>query len=314
MKEEPPFFGIRKKIDDISHKRAKRSIEEERKKGFKPYSGEIKKTKEHIRIIELVNELLEKECVALGIETISPIPPEQIHFLPSKTYQRLEGTKSVGTYARSRREEITIDTRDTVELFELFRTVAHEMIHAVSFGKYGVISDALGRVKVIKATRVGYFNLGQSEEDFEYFRYLNEAVVEQMTLEMTKDQKEFSIPSNIYLLGAYIFPRAILDRIIKKIAMVEDEEYGTVWNRFKKGLLTGEMMHLRSIERIYGKRALRILSQLEGEKPFSTRFSDDEKKKHIERVTAMENFFQEENPIRREQLADIILGPEQKKI
>ena len=54
----------------------------------------------------------------------------------------------------------------------------------------------------------------------------------------------------------------ILSAIIKKIAKNNNEEPKEVWKRFRKGYFTGEMMHLRDVDKVFGKGALRVLAAL----------------------------------------------------
>ena len=49
---------------------------------------------------------------------------------------------------------------------------------------------------------------------------------------------------------------------MEKIAEKNSESKEAVWMRFKKGEFTGEMMHLREVERTFGKGALRVLAAL----------------------------------------------------
>jgi hypothetical protein len=57
----------------------------------------------------------------------------------------------------------------------------------------------------------------------------------------------------------------IVEIIIQKVAEKKGEDRELVWQRFKRGLFSGEMMHLRDIEETFGKGSLRILASLESE-------------------------------------------------
>ena len=51
-----------------------------------------------------------------------------------------------------------------------------------------------------------------------------------------------------------------MKEIIFRISEKQGEEYQTVWKRFERGYFTGEMMHMRDVERTFGKGSLRILA------------------------------------------------------
>jgi len=56
----------------------------------------------------------------------------------------------------------------------------------------------------------------------------------------------------------YNLPLEILEIVLEKIAKNNKEKPEQVWQRFKKGFFTGEMMHLRDVEKTFGKGALRV--------------------------------------------------------
>mgnify|MGYP001566357251 CR=1 FL=1 len=54
----------------------------------------------------------------------------------------------------------------------------------------------------------------------------------------------------------------IVRLVIKKVAEKKGITYDEVWKKIKKGYFSGEMMHLRDVEDVFGHGSLRFLGAL----------------------------------------------------
>ena len=237
-----------------------KGIEKYWEKGRERHEGELEKTPEELEVIATINEYLKQEFEEMGIKDTPSINPEQIHILPPEIFKKYSKNGS-GVY--SPMYNSTICKREENRL-QLYKTMLHECVHMVSAQKY----HADIKKKDISEYRTGY-GLKNVMDQHEHFRGLNEAITENITkdiLHKNKDNliKKFNIPeeeSNNTNLS-YTDYRAILNVIIKKVAKYKGEDEAIVWKRIKKGQFTGEMMHLRDIEKTFGKGSLRVLASL----------------------------------------------------
>lgn len=128
---------------------------------------------------------------------------------------------------------------------EVQGTLAHEVAHAMSWAAISEFANGRG-------TRVGYKIPGKNQEV--YFVSLNEAVAESVAQEAVAEgasgEQAFFVTD-----GSYRSDRLLLQTIIRRIAENNREAAVDVWKRFKKGLFTGNIMHVRDIEKAFGREA-----------------------------------------------------------
>lgn len=151
-----------------------------------------------------------------------------------------------------------------------YRTIVHEAIHGKSFHKYelDINKDNPESYKINENTyRNGYLLTKNGQED--YFRGLNEGIVDKTTMDilMKECKDEPNIVNKIreilyYMESSYFIEMLTIDSIIEKIAKSKNESTEEIWTQFKKGQFTGNMMHLRDIENVYGLESLRILATM----------------------------------------------------
>lgn len=149
-----------------------------------------------------------------------------------------------------------------------YSTILHESIHGKSFHKYELNIDESNPEKISENIyRTGYLLTKNGQED--YFRGLNEGIVDKTTMDiLIKEYKnEPDIINKIrkilyYIESKYFIEMLTIDAIVNKIAQNKNEEKENVWASFKKGQFTGEMMHLRDIEKVYGSGSLRVLATM----------------------------------------------------
>ncbi len=288
-------------------KDANRYLEDERKETIKPIEGEYKKTVEELKTIEYINKYLNKELKELEIKEKVEIRPEQIHLLPKDIYNRSTGISSkekLRAFYYGFGQVIYIDKDYYKSRLSLYKAIFHESIHAASFLKFHLKKEE----KNPTLYRSGYNAIAQYSTDQEHFCGLNEMIVDQIANNtLTKYKKKFKKSLKItpkekrQKVGYY--PFYILDTILSKVAKKNKENKKDVWNRFKKGLFTGEMMQLREVEKTFGKGSLRMLAALES--GTKKEFDDNGYEKILK-------YFETNNKKKKQKIADQVLTKREK--
>lgn len=242
-------------------------IESEKNEGLKHIDGEIKKTEEELRSIEVFNELIQKEIKELGLVYDKSIKPDQVHMVDTKTAKIL-GIKLGGQDSQT--QSIVVDKSYFIEkndLYDFYTAILHEMIHGLSFSSIIVQGDT----RHIDKYRSGYksmnpINAHKKGEKHNHFNGLNEAVTQKLTIELIikhKDliNKELNLSDEMFekskLFVAYRKEITILDSIIEQVALFHNINESELWTKLKKGLFNGEMMFLRDFEKAMGSGFLR---------------------------------------------------------
>ncbi len=303
MEKEPIIIGKNLTLEDKEE--IKNRLEKIKEQARQPIEGEFEKTEDELKFIERVNSYIGEELWGLGLEDKPEIKPEQVHLLPKEVFD--EWFPELGSQACSsaNRRAIYIDKSASTGLrLPVFKSLLHESLHLASHYKFRS-EENKGM-----AYRFGY-KIYNPKNDHEHFSGLNEAVIDKTAKEIfAKREKEladeFGFPESekktLFWYDEYVKP---LEAIIGKIAEKNGETGETVWRRFKKGLFTGEMMHLREVERVFGKDALKVFAAL-GQ---TTKFlSVDEVNEKVLR------YFETDDPEERQKLAKTILGKGAKKI
>lgn len=282
-------------------------VENKSQKGTETYVGEFEKTEEELKAIDFINNYIQAEIKQLGLEPRSPIPYERVHII-NKEIAKSIGLTSDGGY-HSTRDSVDI-VKDNFKKGRIFfyETLLHEILHYYSYSAL----IAIDSTKKIEPYRSGYkVKNPDSIDDHEHFRGFNEAVIEKVlrdiliknqqdllnNFNITKDEikkKQESIPY-------YFRESSVLDIIIVQMAKHLQRDPLDVWNEIKKGLYTGEMMHLRKIEEVFGPSSLRVLGAMSSHGSY----------KNINKEELFYNiklFFEEKNQGKRDILAKKILS------
>jgi hypothetical protein len=236
-------------------------------KGFsadaeEPVQGEIEKSPEIEQAIFEINQYRDEIAEELGLPKPIPLKPSQIHLLPPEDFQERYPNYSADVWANHENvgDGIFLKYKPRLRSLDITKMVLlHEGIHVDSFRAFFTRNvDGQAIDNLTGETRSGYATgKPMQEREHEHFLALNEAVVQKITWEKIRDR----IPT-VVNNPTYIVEIGILDAIINRIAEVNSEDEQIVWKRIKRGLFTGEMMHLRQIERVYGKGSLEILANL----------------------------------------------------
>jgi len=297
---EPDLEKERQKISEqftVAKKQKQEKIE-----------GEYEKTNEEIKLIQVVNDLVRKEISEIGIITEEYASEDRIHLINQEKAKSLK-MDSDGRYHLT--GHFILINEDNLEgkKFKAFKVLLHEIIHYYSLHSLAFLKEENNLV--IKEYRTGYVSHNPKEDEHEHFRGFNEAVTEKIMEEIIKKNKQYIIDEfNLektnfahrenFDLG-YKDEIKILDFIIQKLAEKQNKSPEEIWTKIKRGMFTGEMMHLRDIEKIFGPGSLRFLSAM------SSYGSTNEinTEKIYQKIYL---FFTEENQIKKNALAKEILS------
>lgn len=266
MKEKFSVFG-----QNLTPERAEKAdfdLDQIEREAHKPIEGEIEKNSEEIEFIKTVDRYLKEEFKEIGIEEDPNILPESIHLLSHEDFKKMHPDEKLSGFVSFPENNIYIDESVYSHRLQLYKTIFHESIHSVAFRKHHIeISE---KRDVIKSYRKGYYVASPKESGHEHFRGLGEAIVDMTVMELfNKHKKEiiekFKITPEeenlpVQFQDHYI---EILKTIIEEIAKENNEDKHLVWQRFKRGQFTGEMMHLKDIDKVFGKGSLRVLAALD---------------------------------------------------
>ena len=251
-----------------------------------------------VEVLNEVNLLLQGELDDLGIEEKVNILPDQFMILSNAEYPKAK----TGTIFH-KEGMIVLKEDDIKSRVDLFYCILHESIHLQSFLKIH-LRQFDGKVKD-NIHRSGYI-MHNIQKDHHHFGGLNEAVTDGIVREIVRkhgheiiqrlrlDESEQKESFRMY----YGFLK-VLDTIIKGVAENKKEEKETAWRRLKRGIFTGEVLHLREIEKAFGKGSLKALGAMNFEK------EDD---KAYEKSQKVLKYFLADNQEEKDSIAKEILG------
>lgn len=242
------------------------------------FPKELDKKQSDIEDIEKISNGINNELKELDLPPNFTVDPKQIHFL--RTKRIFNG----GAYNQNN-EQITIDRSKNllamannaiyqalVNLTNInvnkktaqFETILHESVHHASYSKHSIKETP--ETTLLNPYRIGYrFN---ANDDLDYFRGLNEAVVQKTTQDIlfkmyNSNIIQKSVHKTLFNMNhSYFSEMMILENIMGKISKEKNEDKKEVWKRFKKSQFTGEMMHLRDVEKACGPGSLRVLASM----------------------------------------------------
>lgn len=298
--EKLTIFG--KNISPREKEGARDYIAWERKRAKNPIDGEYEKIEEDYEIIKLLNVYIQEELEELDLENKKDITPEQIHLFPAISYEQKFAKAGTSAFYNPIDDTIQLnaDVADTQGKLQFYRDLLHEMIHMASIGKFYLDEET------VKVYRSGYRSQNPTQEH-EHFKGLNEALVEKTVIDIfNKHRKDLSerldVTENEKQKEASYFCYYhsyidILETIVTEISQTKGKEKEAVWKKLKRGLFTGEMMHLREIEKIWGKNSLKILDILETAKMYEN---------PEETIAKIKRYFETDNKEEREKIANAL--------
>lgn len=301
--EKYNFAG--KGLNDKEKKGASFAIEKKKYLAAEPgqFPNEIPKNKEDIEQIKRVTDDINRELENLDLSPDFSVNPYQVHFVSEISESNVMGRYTMENQHIQIKEPRSSLSNNPIRLNKYIIYNILSRISTLNLDKKKIESEILIHESIhlhshqvhwvdVKNKQLGQYRIGyelEGRENIDYFRGFNEAVVQKTTediiLKSHPDSNLPNIQKKLFSLRGAYFPEILtLDKIIGKIAKVKNETREEVWNRFKKGQFTGEMMHLRDVEKVYGPGALRILASMDTRKSnklknflYYTYFSSDNK-------------------------------------
>jgi len=285
--EKPPDQHIivgkdlNKKITESGEQLINRRIE----KGQSLVKGEVER-KEHLNeMIRTAKFVISRELDRLGIEPTQEPSEDSFHFYDPHA----EGSPHNKNHFRPFDQSVHVENihdknkvdrvKDRISNFlgkegtysrryQGFEKLLHETIHAYSHLEYkaGFVEDN----RFLRAHQTGYHIIDMfGKTTTSKLRMFNEGVVQRLTKELL-DKEDAEITKQLNFSntekerrgraqGAYGSNVELIQVLTKDIAEYKGVPEEAVWNDFKKGHFTGEMMHLRVIDEVYGEGSLHLL-------------------------------------------------------
>jgi hypothetical protein len=287
------FFGMRRAREK---KKTAQNINELRGRHVR---GEIlsrsaenlfEKSPEHQQQLALVNDVVQNYCASIGI----PYTPVPLHGVRTISTQEKKPETFSGQY-ESETGLIYID--DSLRGFELFWTILHEVLHAIGRTTFDALKREPQKEQEKKPQkgwhprRTGYEQATKLGKQFSGF---NEGVVELIVHEIAAS-KYNEVSQRLYEIkqaagvddadASYEFKfqphsydshRSLVRDVIHQEARARQHEaegetdddtlllkyIDPVELQMIRGYFTGDMMHLRSIEKHFGEGSLRLIAAL----------------------------------------------------
>lgn len=314
MKEKITIFG--KNITDQDKTKVRDFLQSKKDMNRQKIEDEYEKTDEEIKFIQVLSGYISQELEKLGIQEVPEIKPDEFHFLPQDMFKKKYRKETNGNGVYDAHEQVVYISRDRMKnrLYK-FQTMMHDAVHLVAFKK--MHKEESGGIIVYRSGYVSRnVNLLEDQDILrhEHFRGLDEAIVDKFTFDLVNNnwenlKEEFNISndevdrSKVYYHEPFI---AILDEIIKRLAEHKGEKEDKIWENFKRGLFTGEMLHLRDVEKTFGPGSLRVLGALNSKNTRQRMF-------HSTEVKRIKDFFQAKSQEERDELAAQILNKQELK-
>ncbi|TRZ52316.1 hypothetical protein D4R99_02940 [bacterium] len=274
--------SVKEEMKSAIRSRVEKTLNTMREEKLHPFEGEVEKTEKQLAYIDAVERYLQKTFKILNIPHEGRfIDPDQVHYFPKDILEKnfSDITCDVGGFFSTADRALCMKSYDDSEKEELNKTeirdlenLAHESIHLVSHSKFQ--ANLVSGTKLnIGNYRTGY--LVQSSESGEMkFNGFNEGVVcitERLSLinEAEELKRQFNATDKqIENLGydAYIQNQMLVYALVGKIAEYRKESPVRALSRIIRGQFTGEMMHLRDVDDIYGKGSLDLLAKYQSSK------------------------------------------------
>jgi hypothetical protein len=260
--------------------------------------------------------LVPAEMERLGVDTFTfSTTMRNVHFVEEK---QSEGC-CLGLYKPVTGDVLVYDVEDETRKSRIaqYITILHEILHSASCQKYELYEyDTDGKTKIgIQTYRSGY-SVRSSEKEGEFkLEAFDEGLTERMTwrilgqylLDYPDIRKDLDVDMSEKELREYIVenglkiywqPQMLVNMLAEGLAKETKGKYS--FETFARGYFTGEMMHLRVIERVFGRGSLEMIdAMIAGPKSES----EYEKNNKILRY-----FETETSPEERKQLLEEVLG------
>jgi hypothetical protein len=275
--------------------------------GTQQIEGEYEKTKEEVYLINLINESIKKKIERFNLEPRDSFPLDRIHMINNETSLVL-GVVESGVYD-IKRDNVLIN-KDIIDrgYLQEYSILLHEILHAYSFRAL----TADGSAKTIEPYRSGYdTNDLNKNTEYLHFTGFNEAVLEKIRGDIANehlneiitnlDIRNEEIKTNSEFAHSYFKETFIVDALVSKMADFYQVDKNEIWTKIQKGFFTGNMMHLRDMENVFGPGSLRVLASM------SSRGSTKDSSDNLDII----KYFISDNDQEKDSFAEKILSEEE---
>jgi|GEM_PF-1987371 len=243
--------------------------------------GEFFKTDEEKLMIRHFNEYIKAEAMEAGVDELRPpLPIKKIHFALPGGYQKQfpQYAETVKGHHDSTSDAIFVKKNKEVPRLRIAHITLHEMVHAFSATRYDFDSEGQlfynkGGYRSVRAKNIPAESLNETSEPTvevkELFTGFNEGVTDLMAkeilekhqTELAQDLKLDEAENDLSTIKFHAYCPWV-EWIMEKIAAKNQIDQAVVWKQFKSGLLTGNIMHLREIEKVLGPGSLRLVANI----------------------------------------------------
>ncbi len=271
---------------------------------------EIEKTQEDIRLIKKASMIVSETLKKLGFDNDFSIDPDLVLIAKSGKIETAQiDNKEKKKYLLDERAfhktvggNVVVSEQVLEDRQRFFHILLHEFFHSagVNYGFLTKENEVVDRRLVLKSGYKTFYD--SQEEERSVFTAFNEAITEELARESARmffdDSFSYEDIDSMFKEWNEIYPieRSVLYAIILELSGGDEEKINEVWKDIISGYLKGTKMHLRDIEKHFGKGSLKILSQM------TTNPKD--LKKNLE----ISNFFSEQDAKKRDELRKSILA------
>jgi hypothetical protein len=237
-----------------------------RREGIETFPEELEKTPADIALLRAINGYLRQEFINLGL-TYTPFKGRQFHFFDEEGINRNIPNHSEDAF-RTKTTDYVVVQKDAWDEAAFPLVLIHQ---AVRFKEYRAYHAHAALMRVTEE-RSGYVNQNPHEKEHEHYLGFDSAVSQKLAREIFLSRlSHLSRITGVELTGQldtafssdYDMALQILDTIITRVSghlQLSPEE---VWQGYKRALFTGNLFHLRAIEKAFGDGSLRVLAAWE---------------------------------------------------
>lgn len=267
--------------------------------GTEKLPGETEKTEDELKTIETLRSWVQEEIHFLGLDLSFKINPDQIHFLQPQNYWQKRNEKANnfdGAFFTADTGAITQIKRPRID-FRTIRDLVHELSHAASYRIISLLSQDEGIPSIL-----GYREI---KDDRILFTGLNEITTESfsdLTLRFHSTELKQMLCLKKIPFGkgfAYSSILPIFEDIVSAIALTRKLDLVECFELFHRNMFTGDRSNLEDIDKVYGPKSLEVLANM----------ANNGMKQFFEQYRYFEEYFDAANPIRRAEIAEVILHP-----
>lgn len=243
-------------------------------KGIRKSRWEVDPGEEYRTFLAILTDMLREEQRFAGVPE-EDIDIRRMHYLGKNRYNKIFGLID-GIYLNDRDAlylnlgakipgRVSLEQQGAMRL----RIVLHESIHHIAYAE-DMVSKRTGK---LYAHRSGY-TMSSADGESTRFRGLNEAITEKMCAVIFAREAGRLVEAfpaskeRDWAFSAHAYPQEenILEFLVLEIAKKTKCEPNEVWEEYRRGMVNGDIRHLKEVDHVYGPGSLRFLSVLGAKK------------------------------------------------